>query len=414
MCNSNGGYKGKELLLKMRMSDKTKKVVAIVIAVVFIFACILPLTAMFVSADNAADKKKELEAQLEEQGNKTESLKNEMENVENEKDDVLAEKQRLDEEIWSLEGSIGELNDAIAADDEKIAEVQIQLDEAQAKYDEQYATFKNRVKVMYESGPTGYLDALLESESLTDFLNRYEVIKTIAEYDKTRTDKLEAAKQEIEAKKQELEGIRQEKVDKMNELENQKATLAQKQQESENYLNQLSQREDELQAYLDKAEQEQAATRAEIAKLAAQIYAQTGRVAAVNYTGGAMEWPAPGYSTITSNYGGRIHPLYRSNNFHRGVDIAAPMGAQIIAANDGVVIRAGYNSSYGYHVIVDHGGGVSTIYAHASALLVSAGQAVVRGQHIANVGSTGASTGAHLHFEVNINGATTDPMAYFN
>ena len=132
-----------------------------------------------------------------------------------------------------------------------------------------------------------------------------------------------------------------------------------------------------------------------------------------NYVGGEMGWPCPGYTTITSPYGNRTHPTLGVYKLHTGTDIGAPSGAKIVAMNDGTVVTAAYNSAYGNHVIINHGGGIQTLYAHASSLAVSAGQSVTRGQTIAYVGSTGYSTGAHLHFEIIKNGGTVDPMSYF-
>ena len=123
-----------------------------------------------------------------------------------------------------------------------------------------------------------------------------------------------------------------------------------------------------------------------------------------------MEWPVPGYHKVTSPYGNRYHPVLKKNKFHSGVDLRAPMGTPIVAANDGKVLSAGYNSGYGNRIYIDHGGGIVTVYAHNSKLLVKAGDKVKRGQTIAKAGSTGRSTGPHLHFEVRKNGKTTNPM----
>ena len=130
------------------------------------------------------------------------------------------------------------------------------------------------------------------------------------------------------------------------------------------------------------------------------------------YIGGELAWPVPGYTRISSKYGMRTHPITGVYKLHTGVDISAPLGANFIAANDGIVTKAGYNSAYGNMVIIDHGGGVSTLYAHGSEILVQVGQVVKRGESILKVGSTGYSTGPHAHFEVRLNGVVTDPMPY--
>ena len=130
------------------------------------------------------------------------------------------------------------------------------------------------------------------------------------------------------------------------------------------------------------------------------------------YIGGVLAWPVPGYTRITSKYGMRTHPITGVYKLHTGVDISAPMGANFIAANDGIVTKAGMNSAYGNMVIIDHGGGISTLYAHGSEILVHVGQTVKKGVAVLKVGSTGYSTGPHAHFEVRINGVVTDPMPY--
>ena len=130
------------------------------------------------------------------------------------------------------------------------------------------------------------------------------------------------------------------------------------------------------------------------------------------YIGGEMAWPVPGYTRITSNYGMRTHPITGIYKLHTGVDLGAPMGANFIAANDGVVTKAGYNGAYGNMVIIDHGGGISTLYAHGSEILVTVGQTVKKGDNILKVGSTGYSTGAHAHFEVRVNGQPVNPLPY--
>lgn len=394
----------------MHINNKFKKIMAIIIAVLFIIACVLPLSSIFVNAASKSD----LEKQMQEKESEKANAKQEIGKIESEKKDVLEVKEQLDSEIGDLETKIGEIEAAIHEDDVKIEEVQQNLDQAQADLNRQYAAFKSRVKVMYEQGSVGYIQALLESESISDFFNRFEVVKMITEYDKNMTDRLEEARNKIEEQKEQLEEIRQQKVEKANELDSQKSVLDQKLAESESYLSQLEDKEAEYVAMINKAEAEQASIRSQIAAMTASV-AASGVAIPINYTGGAMLWPLPGYTTanITSQFGGRIHPIYKTSNSHRGIDISAPRGTAIVAANDGVVIRSNYNSSYGYHVMVNHGGGIVTVYAHASALAVSVGQTVTRGQVVAYVGSTGASTGNHLHFEVDVNGTPTNPLGYF-
>jgi murein DD-endopeptidase MepM/ murein hydrolase activator NlpD len=130
------------------------------------------------------------------------------------------------------------------------------------------------------------------------------------------------------------------------------------------------------------------------------------------YIGGNMKWPTPGYTNVVSPYGRRLHPILKKYKMHTGIDIDAPSGASIIAANSGTIIIAGWRSGYGNTVVIDHGGGITTLYAHCSKILVKVGDHVAAGKVIAKVGSTGLSTGAHLHFEIRVNGDTVDPLKF--
>ena len=173
----------------------------------------------------------------------------------------------------------------------------------------------------------------------------------------------------------------------------------------ENYISRLSDEEKAKQAQIDEITSQYEAVNSQILDLAKQ-----GLDTA--YIGGVLAWPVPGYTKITSNYGMRVHPITGQYKLHTGVDIGAPMGANFVAANDGIVTKAEYNTAYGNMVMIDHGGGISTLYAHGSEILVTVGQTVKRNEAILKVGSTGYSTGAHAHFEVRINGVVTNPIEY--
>ena len=173
----------------------------------------------------------------------------------------------------------------------------------------------------------------------------------------------------------------------------------------ESFLEKLSDEEKELQSKIDEIN-------TQYEEINKQILALAMQGIDTQYIGGELAWPVPGYTRITSKYSMRVHPITGQYKLHTGVDIGAPMGADFIAANDGIVIKAGINTAYGNMVIIDHGGGVTTLYAHGSEILVELGQTVKRGDAILKVGSTGYSTGPHAHFEVRINGVTTDPLPY--
>ena len=173
----------------------------------------------------------------------------------------------------------------------------------------------------------------------------------------------------------------------------------------ENYIARLSEEEKAKQAQIDEITSQYNEINKQILELAKQGLD-------TEYIGGVLAWPVPGYTKISSNYGMRVHPITGQYKLHTGVDISAPMGANFVAANDGIVTKAGYNTAYGNMVIIDHGGGISTLYAHGSEILVTVGQTVTRNEPILKVGSTGYSTGPHAHFEVRINGVVTNPIEY--
>ena len=258
---------------------------------------------------------------------------------------------------------------------------------------------------MYESSDTEYLDVILSSKTISDFLSNYFFVTELATYDTELLEDMESKKNEIELSKNKLEKnkeqlsiIKQNQTKTAKILENTKIVR-------ESFISKLSDQEKELQTKIDEYNTRFAEINSEILALAMQGID-------TKYIGGELAWPVPGYTRISSKYGMRTHPITGVYKLHTGVDISAPMGANFIAANDGIVTKAGMNSAYGNMVIIDHGGGVSTLYAHGSEILVQVGQIVKRGDAILKVGSTGYSTGPHAHFEVRLNGVVTDPIPY--
>ena len=273
------------------------------------------------------------------------------------------------------------------------------------KYDEQKEVFKERMVAIYEGGETQYLDILLKSKSLSDFLSGYYIITQLAELDNNLISELETKKKDISLSKQKLENEKDELATIMENQTRVARTLQNTKKLRENFIEKLSDEEKELQSKIDEINEQYN----EINK---QILALAQQGIDTEYIGGELAWPVPGYTTITSKYAMRVHPITGQYKLHTGVDIGAPQGANFIAANDGIVTKAGMNSAYGNMVIIDHGGGISTLYAHGSEILVEVGQSVKRGDAVLKVGSTGYSTGPHAHFEVRINGVTTDPLPY--
>ena len=214
----------------------------------------------------------------------------------------------------------------------------------------------------------------------------------------TKKQEIELSKKRLNTNQEQLAIIKANQTKTAKILENTKTVR-------ENFIAKLSDTEKEIQSKIDEYNTRFAEINSEILSMALQEIDS-------EYIGGELAWPVPGYTRISSNYGMRTHPITGVYKLHTGVDISAPMGANFIAANDGLVTKAAYNSAYGNMVIIDHGGGVSTLYAHGSEILVQLGQIVKRGEPVLKVGSTGYSTGPHAHFEVRLNGIVTDPIPY--
>ncbi|SHJ35563.1 murein hydrolase activator EnvC family protein, partial [Lutispora thermophila] len=305
---------------------------------------------------------------------------------------------KLEEAEKNLEIVEGQLSDL----EGKIAITQRELDRATEEAQAQKELLNKRVRIMHQNGSTSYLAVILNATSFSDFISRLDLMRKIINYDvnllkerKTIRDNIDEKKQQLEYEQQQKEALKSNLSKKKNEVEVIK-------KEKEKLLDELKIDIKELDKQLDKLEEDSQ----KIQKLIIQSQSLG------DYIGGEMAWPAPGYTEFSDYYGYRIHPITKTKKFHSGVDLKVPSGSSVVAANAGKVILAKYYGGYGNTVIIDHGGKISTLYAHNSKLLVKEGDTVTRGQVIAKSGSTGVSTGPHLHFEVRINGEPKDPLPY--
>ena len=277
----------------------------------------------------------------------------------------------------------------------------------------------SHIKFIYENGSSYYLTMLLNAESIGDLLNKSEYVNALASYDRERLENFVLTRQMVELLKAELEVDKQylEEAKAAVEIEqnNLETLITQKSNEITSYENNIANKEQAIKEYeAEQAAQDEliAATEAAIAEEKKKIIANSGIV--LKYDGGVFKFPLASYTRISDDYGYRIHPILGVQQFHNGVDFAAPKGTAIYAAYDGVVVAATYSSTMGNYVMIDHGDGLFTIYMHASALYVSKGDIVVRGETIAAVGSTGRSTGNHLHFSVRQNGEYVSPWNFLS
>lgn len=353
-----------------------------------------------------AEEMTDLQTQQQELQNQINEETGKLENIKDELSENLQQIQKLDEKIQASQQQLDELTTKITQLQEQMDEVEEKLEIAEERYQKQKEILEVRLVTMYETSDTQYLDVILSSRSVSDFLSNYFLITELTNYDTELLDDMKAQKDEIESTKAKLENAQQQYATmKQNETKTAKI-LENTRSVRENFIAKLSEQEKDVQAKIDEYNTKFEEVNKEILSLALQgIDTQ--------YIGGELAWPIPGYTRITSKYGMRTHPITGVYKLHTGVDVSAPMGANFVAANDGIVTKAGYNGAYGNMVIIDHGGGVSTLYAHGSEIMVKVGDTVKRGETVVlKVGSTGYSTGPHAHFEVRLNGVVTDPIPY--
>ncbi len=407
---------------------KWKQHICMALAMILLFSCACP-----VFATNAYQKKK---SELSGAENKKDSLEDKISKLQDMKEELESSRRdlssyvtELDSELNTMQVHISELQTLVEEKEEEIARTRQELIQAKKDSRKQYEQMKKRIRFMYERSASTYMELILHANSISDMLNKATYIEKLSSYDRDMLDKYEETKKTIVKLQNVLE---EEKVGleatvaetKANESTMQKIVTS-KQEELEAYDADIANKEAAIKQYEeDLADQEalirsleaavKAAEEAAAKAAAAAAAAAAGGVSgnAVVYNGGTFAWPAPSYTRISDDYGWRTHPILGVKQFHNGVDMAAPSGSPILAAADGEVIAASYSATMGNYIMINHGSGLITVYMHASSLLVSNGAKVSKGQTIALVGSTGRSTGSHLHFTVRLNGEYVSPWNY--
>lgn len=387
---------------------KWRSVIALAIVIVLVLGMLTTIVFSF-NAYAKTDSVEDLQQELNSVSQRRRQLEKKLQDINDKKQQTLAQKEIVDQQIADLNKEISLLQKIVDNLTVELDESKSKLAEAEQVLDENTQLAKDRIRAMYELGSTSYLEIILSSSSLHEFITRLELVRQIADYDRKVINNLKETKATIETETKAIEEKTQKQQSALNNLENNLSSLKDKQAQSEALIDTFNEQTEESKRALAEAEAEEEKVQDEIRAALASKPEQE------EFVGGEFLWPVAGHYGITSPFGYRYHPLTGVYKMHTGVDVAGGgiNGKPIRAANNGTILKAGYNVGYGNYVVIDHGGGVTTLYGHASSLCVSAGQKVSRGDTIAFVGSTGYSTGPHLHYEIIKNGERVNPLSYY-
>ncbi len=395
------------------------------------------LPAHAVSQAEIDDLQKKLDA-LEQQAQEQQDVINDLTS---QKARFITRKLALDNKIEINRQMIELIGEQIEIYDEIIGEKQAELDKALEKETAQTELLRSRIRAMEENSTYSYASFIFDSSSVTELLSRIGDVNDIMHYDKTLEEEYMAAREDVESIKKSYEEARHEQELLQKELDTKQAELDAQVEAAYTMIADIETLSDDAQAEYDAIAEEEAKAEETLQEAIRKRAAEQAKYnqnnnsnnggggnsggSGGNSGGGSsgggsatslsnLQWPVPSCTLITSRFGYRVAPTTGASTYHGGLDIGAGMGASIVAAGAGDVIYAGANGGYGNCVMIDHGNGVVTVYAHMSSIGVSYGQYVTAGQYVGAVGSTGVSTGPHCHFEIRINGAQTDPAAYFS
>ncbi|WP_100065645.1 murein hydrolase activator EnvC family protein [Miniphocaeibacter massiliensis] len=427
------------------MSFSKKKMVALLL-----------LSSVSLTTVSYADTITELENKKSTKESSVNELKTSIDELESKKNTLYGEVDGINSEISAIESQISDLKAQISGLESQIAETEAEIASLEADIAENQKEFEERASVMYQNSQVGYLDIVFSSSDVDDLLSKVSTMKFLTEHDKDVINSLKNDKIELDAKKDELDGqklaleIAKGNLDSKNsELQSAKASkyelindAIKKQDLTQEEINKLESEIKGLDGNISKEKSAAEAKKAEEKRAAERKATESKQKSQSSNSGsssknkgngsssssnvnkesspsvsndlgsGTLGWPVPSTRRVSSGYGYRIHPISGKSSFHMGIDVPAPLGTPIVAAESGTVISASYSGSYGNLMKVQHDNGIVTYYAHLSGFRASVGQRVSKGQTIASMGSTGNSTGSHLHFEVRVNGSHTNPLNY--
>lgn len=403
--------------LQISLYKKLKRYICALFAGVLV--CAMPLTAYATSSSSVSQKQSQLsnakneKTSLENKISKLEELKKELESSKRNLTSYVTE---LDSDLNQIQVHIAELNELVSEKESEIEAAKVRLKEAKEDEVEQYKQMKERIRFMYEKRDMTFLEILVNATGIVDLLNKATYIEQLSTYDREMLDKYKETKKVIAELQENLEkeqdillAAKEEAQENESVME---TMISDKQKQIAAYDEDIATNEAAIKEYEEQIAAQDATIKSLEAAVAAALRAASVSGNGIVYGGGAFAWPAPSYSRISDDYGWRIHPTLNVQQFHNGIDMAAPSGSPILAAADGEVIEASYSATMGNYMMINHGSGLFTIYMHASSLGVSKGETVSKGQQIGAVGSTGRSTGPHLHFSVRQNGSYVSPWAY--
>jgi len=386
-------------------------------AVLLVLTCamLLPMGGEMIASGTAGAKvtKEQINALKEDAKGlaaEKEELAAQLKSIRADKSQAQSKKNLLEQQINVIQAEIDNINGQISQYDQLIALKQSEVDETKARADEQYELFCKRVRTMEEQGETSYWSIILGSGSFSEMLDNFMMVEEIIAYDNSVMDALTALRQQLETEQKELEDARSEQEQAKAAQVAAQDELKDRKSEVDTLIKEIAGQEDKLEAAEAALKQEAAAMDSKIKQLEKEYAAQIANVPSES----GYLWPLPaGYNTLSSLFAGRIHPITGKRHNHTGIDIPAPGGTSIYAAKSGVVTTSAYNRSDGNYVVLSHSDGTSTLYAHMSKRNATVGKTVKQGAVIGYVGTTGSSTGNHLHYEIRVNGVRKNPTDYY-
>lgn len=379
--------------------------VALVMAILMIAGFLASALNIFAVTKAQVDA---LKTKVAEAGKRKNELKNQLSGLTNDLSALQKQISLLDSQIEAQQDEIDAQEELLTELTQMIADKTIELEESERQQAEQYAQLRSRLRYMVEHGTASSLSILLSSDSFSDFLNRYEIIRQISLRDENLFEQLKAIRDKVLTEKQELEDTKKDAEDTKLQMEANKAELEAQMEAKRKQMDSIQLAQKNVKdAYAAMIETEDELM-AQYKKAAAEYAAQS------TYVGGTFMWPLPaGNNVVTCKYGMRTHPITGKRKLHTGVDLRASTGTKVYAANKGTVTTSGYSSAWGNYIIISHGGGITTLYAHMSKRSVSKDDKVKQGDIIGYSGNTGYSTAPHLHFEISKNGSTYNPLNEF-